>query len=323
MGRFTHVIIRHCLKSLCEEDNQPQEAHSRNPIGAHTYPLPSWLSQLPNKALCTCLLICMVPWSFSEMLGYRAVPINITPELSINNLIWKQQAVSKPVHLWTYCWTLLCSGTQSPELLWSWITFWQLLPCCPSQQGAGWPPRPCCGRDSMQTFWTSLLSPSLNTQENPQWCFLRPKYSLQQLQSWVLSHLWETGKEQPFPGDLCQAEHAHVDTPVSQAFSLLCKQPNGQTPPARLRQMEQGGRLRVCGARQRSCALQLQLMKLIWWADYSCVLVRCWHGAPHCTGCWRKGTTQTPDQAFHLSECTAQTQKTGFWISRRRRSPSL
>lgn len=147
--------------------------------------------------------------------------------------------------------------------------------------------------------------------------------SVQQFQSWILSHLWETGEEQPFPGDVCQAEHAHIDTLVSQAFTLLCKQPNGQTPPAQLRQMEQGGRLRVCGAGQRSCALQLQLMKLIWWADYSCVLVHRWHGAPRCTGCWRQGTTQAPDRAFHLSKWTARSQKTRFWVSRRRRSPSL
>lgn len=178
MERFIRVIIHHCLKSLCEEDNRPQGAHSRNRIGAHTHPFPSRLS--PNKALSTCLLICMVPWSFSEVLAYRAVPINTTPELSINNLVWKPQAMSKPVHLWPAAVPLLCSGTQglqSHDLLWGWTTFRQPLPCCPWKQehGAGWPLRPRCGRDSTWTFWTSPLPPSLKTQENPQCCFLRPK----------------------------------------------------------------------------------------------------------------------------------------------------
>lgn len=117
---------------------------------------------------------------------------------------------------------------------------------------------------------------------------------------------------------------AHArSTPVSQAFALLREQPNGQTPPARLQQMERWGRLRVCGAGQRSCALELQLMKLIWWADYSCVLVRRWHGAPHCTRHRRKGTTRAPYQAFHLVEWTRRSRKMGFWMTRRRRSPSL
>lgn len=60
-----------------------------------------------------------------------------------------------------------------------------------------------------------------------------------------------------------QEDGTRLTPPVSQALPLLCKQPNGQTPPARLRQMERGGRLRVCRAGQRSCALQLRLMKLI------------------------------------------------------------
>lgn len=67
------------------------------------------------------------------------------------------------------------------------------------------------------------------------------------------------------PGDMCQAGTWHMlEVPrVSRAFALLREQPNGQTPPARLQQMERRGRLRVCRAGQWSCALKLQLMKLI------------------------------------------------------------
>lgn len=147
------------------------------------------------------------------------------------------------------------------------------------------------------------------------------------LQSWIWSYVWETGEEERSPSDMCQAGTWHMleVPPVFRAFARVHAQPNGQgqPPPAQLQQMERRGRLPVGGAGQRSCALQLRLMKLIWWADYSCVLVRRWHGAPRCTRHRRKGTTQAPYCAFHLGWWTRWSRRTGFWMLRRIWNPSL
>lgn len=69
---------------------------------------------------------------FSEVLSYRALPVKISPELSINTLAWKLQAMSKPVKSVT-CWCpapLLCKhgDHRALGLLWGRATLQQPCP---------------------------------------------------------------------------------------------------------------------------------------------------------------------------------------------------
>lgn len=100
----------------------PRGFHSKCLLGTYTHPFPGWIYS--SEAPSTCLFIYMVAWFFSEVLSYRAIPVKITPELSINTLTQKFQAVNKSVKLVT-CWcpapllwhtgSWACCGDEPPS----------------------------------------------------------------------------------------------------------------------------------------------------------------------------------------------------------------
>lgn len=125
----------------------PKGFHSKLPLGACTHPFPSWMCS--STALSTCLFIYMVAQFFSDLLSYRAIPIKITPELSINTLAQNFQAVNKPVKLVT-CWCpapllLKYRDLRALSLLRGPIPAMPFLPASvptvgPPASSVGWPP---------------------------------------------------------------------------------------------------------------------------------------------------------------------------------------
>lgn len=156
----------------------PRDFHSKRLLGAYTHPVPTWTRS--SEALSTCLFIYVVAWFFSEVLSYRAIPIKITPELSINTLAQKFQAANKSVKLVTcgvllFCyWTTgttepwACCGDEPPSSSLCPATSSSEGPCCRATYqehgSASWSPP--CDRDARQNFWTRPRSPPRKYQGN-------------------------------------------------------------------------------------------------------------------------------------------------------------
>lgn len=144
-GLYTCLLFIIVWRRAFVKISGPGGFRNKHLPGAYTHPFQSWICS--SEALSTCLFIYMVAWFFPEVLSYRAIPVKITPELSINTLAQKFQAVNKSVKFVT-CWSpipllLKYRGLQRPDLLWGRATLQQLLPCCLPQEGSllrGHPP---------------------------------------------------------------------------------------------------------------------------------------------------------------------------------------
>lgn len=129
--RFIHVfIIRHCLNTICEDIWPPGSFRASTHSVLAPIPSQAGSAQVgPSPPACSSV---RWPVFFSEVLSYRALPVKISPELSINTLAWKLQAMSKPVKSVT-CWCpapLLCKhgDHRALGLLWGRATLQQPCP---------------------------------------------------------------------------------------------------------------------------------------------------------------------------------------------------